>query len=110
VSVLAVENARITLIAAGGFSEDHGAPAGADVEKWSGDRGIHLTEQVAENVGGAGLDQVKQTLLLLPLDIAAPELGDSVTYVFNGETLTRTVRQVEDHSAVGFIRLRFWDA
>lgn len=110
-SALAQHNARLTKIAGGGFSEDGSFTAGSDTARWTGSVLAHVTETTLEQVDGNGLNQVKETRVLIPSTVnVVPATGDTVTYTLNGTEYNRDVQQVEDHSALGFYRLLFWDA
>lgn len=109
-SALAQHNAHLTRIAGGGTSEDYDQPAGSDTARWTGSEEAHVTELVVEQVDGTGLNQVKETRVLIPSTVqVVPDTGDTVTYSVNGTETSREVQQVEDHSSLGFYRLRFWN-
>lgn len=102
-------NARLLIITGGGTSEDFGSTEGADTEKWRGNQGAYITERVLVEVGGGGLDEAKQTVLIIDSGHTVAQ-GDTVTYTYDGAEHTRRVRDIERHKLVGTTRLHLWEA
>ncbi len=108
--IFPVTNARLTLVAGGGFTEDYGLPEGADTTRWTGDVGAYVTDRVLEQVNGNSADQVRVTRLTIPANLGLEvNTGDSVTWSQYGTVRTRRVRNIEDHTVTGTIRLNLWD-
>ncbi len=109
-SALPLVNATLERIAGGGTSEDYDAPEGADSERWAGKMGVYLREEILTNVNGERRDEVKATRLTVPLALGdLTERGDSITYHYAGESVTRTVRNLEEFRIVGTATFTFWE-
>lgn len=96
-------NARLTLIAGGGFTEDYDDADAADTAKWQGDADAYFSERVLNTVGDADTI-VKRSYLIIPSDLLpalSVEVEDTLTFVFADTTLTRKVAEIVDARLVG---------
>lgn len=110
-SNLPLVNATLERIAGGGTSEDYDTPAGTDAERWAGEEDAYLREELLTVTIGERRDEVQATRVTVPL--SPGELatrGDSITYTYADEQVTRTLRSIEVFRIYGTVRLTFWDA
>jgi len=101
-------NARLTRIAGGGTLEDFDEQAGPDTDRWAGEVSAYVVERVLSEVASGRLDEAKKTYLIVPHGIPV-ELGDTVSYVFEGAATQRQVKVIERHALVGTTRLHLED-
>lgn len=104
-------NATLTKIEGGGTSDDWDQPAGADTTRWTGTANAYLDEKILTEVNGNALDEIKQTRLVVPLDIGDLAVrGDTVTYTQGANTFVRTVRDIQHfRTAITLTNLYFRD-
>lgn len=107
--MIAQANAQLVAIAGGGTSEDYDTAAGADTAKWAGRAPAYLVDRVRTSVEGGRLDVVKETFVVVSPGLPI-ETGDTLTLRQGADTITRVVRDVEEHRVAGTARLQLWPA
>lgn len=109
---LPIVNARLLAVAGGAFTEDYDTPAGAGVTSWTGDAQAYLTQEtiIASPSGTGGVDELVRTRLAFDRDLATVAHGDTLTFVYDGDTLTRTARDVAVDELAGVVTVTFEDA
>jgi hypothetical protein len=109
---LAYHNARLKSVAGSGWSEDYDQPESGDDQVWTGDAEALVREEVLEESSGRDLDELTRTSIEIPANLAGKiGPGDKVTYLRDGQTLTREVQRVDDSSRLlGIIHLYLRDA
>lgn len=98
-------NVRLLKISSPGQAADFNRPAGAAVDKWTGDEGAYLQEKLVSNLAtsqGGELNRVKSSTLIMPgnlspsIDLAT---GDVVTFKMrdgaSGQWVT-TTREIQN--------------
>lgn len=104
-------NATLTAIKGGGAAEDYDTAAGADTNRWAGSADAYVDEQMLENVGPNGLDQVAATRLVVPF--AQGELvqrGDTVVYTYDGQSFARTAKNLQQFKLFGTVSVWMFEA
>lgn len=100
-------NARLTVVAGAGASEDYGRDSSVGASKWTGDEGIYLREKAERADGPTGTSLVVTRLVVAPADLGIDfASGDALTLTRDGDTVTETVRGVaSDGRSVGVVKL-----
>lgn len=103
-------NATLTKVQAPGFTDDYGGEAELGPIKWEGQAPAYVTERVLIETSQGAVDQLRVTQAVVPSYVPAPSWGDQLTYSKNGEISTRKVKNIEERSDYGFVRIYFEDA
>lgn len=104
-------NATIEWVGSPGGLDPYGDPEPA-VQKWAGTAPAYVTEQVlvSEPTGGlADTATILRAAIPASLGGTTVNTGDEITLTKNGETTTRRVRNIEERSDYGFVRVYFYD-
>ena len=109
-SAVPLVNATLTQIAGGGSSEDYDSPAGADTARWSGTADAYVDEHMESQVTGQSLDAIDVTRLVVPLTPGSQaQRGDTVTYTYGGQTVSRTVQHMWQYWLFGTVAYFFFN-
>lgn len=103
-------NAALTEVRSPDSTDDYTGEVISEGEvRWSGDAPAYMTEKVIVETAQGNVDQLIVTRIVIPSTIEVRN-GDLLTYAKNGESATRTVRNIEERSDYGFTRIYFHDA
>ena len=108
-----IVNATLTRVQGGGGAEDYDATASTGADKWSGAAAVLVSDQEVSQDGQDSSIVVERTVAVDDaLDVEWAR-GDLLTYVYRGDTLTGTARDVKTttgNGLPGVVRLVLRDA
>lgn len=117
--MLPYTNATLTAIAPVGSSADYDQPASAGIPRWTGEAGIYVADEVKEIIGTSSasaavadrIDEVVVTRVEIPYNIGRlVKRGDTITYIYEGQPVTRTAGTITHAPLVGRVRILPEDA
>lgn len=105
--MLVYSNATLTKITAAGVSDDYDVAGTPGTDRWTGSVGITVRrDPIVEVQGAQALNVVRTTRLEIPYDVGSViEHNDALTYIYEGETVTRRVDDVTRAQLVGRVRV-----
>ena len=102
-------NATLTKIAGGGTMEDYDSTAGAETTRWQGSREVMVTSQLITSADGVEISENEITRMSLDYDVGSLALrDDTVTFVVNGTTMNRQIRDMQHYRATILDLTKFW--
>lgn len=112
-------NATLTAITPVGASADYDQPASGGIPRWTGRLDIYVADEVKEIIGTASagavvadrIDEIVQTRVEIPYNIGRlVQRGDTITYTYEGRSVTRTAGTITHASLVGRVRILLEDS
>ena len=87
-------NATLTLIAGAGTTDDWNTGPGADTTRWTGSTAVRVHDRVEVETAQGRVDVLSVTEMVTPRSIGElAQIGDTVTYSWDGATYSREVEQ-----------------
>lgn len=105
-------NGRLLSITGVGATEDYTDPGdNVGAERWTGNLGITVRQQLLENINGDRIDEIITTSVKLPYAIGRlVRRGDTITYTYDGDSYTRTAGTIVRAQLTDRVRVTLEDA
>lgn len=112
--MLPYTNATLTAVTGVGMSADYDTPASSGTTRWTGSAGIYVAEEIVEAISpptatsstSNRIDEIKQTRLELPYDVGKVVVrGDTLTYTYEGASVSRVAGTISHAALVGRVRV-----